>query len=485
MKSLIQQKKLLFRILNIAFVALLMGIAYTVVSNKSKGQINQNSKYSKGEYSSGVDNNPFPNADYPFLHKDNTPNSLKPFFIQGDGSGKPDIVVILLESMGKAYSGKDAYLGSFTPFMDSLADHSLYWENCLSGGGRTFAALPTIFGSLPFCKEGYLEEGDNAPLSNSLIKILGCNGYTSSFYYGSEASFDKMDLYLKQQGANVKLEKSMFPSGYSLLPPNGGGFSWGYGDMELFKRYFELFSAINSPRMDIILTVANHSPFLLANQDYYFQKVKNRMDKINTTPKHREFLGQYMNQLSTIMYTDEALQYFFNEYSKKPSFKNTIFIITGDHRMPEIEVSTQIDRFHVPLIIYSPMLNKAANFKSVVTHFDITPTLLKLFNSNFGISSPSWVHWIGTGLDTDPNYTCTKKIALMRNKTQLFDYLDGMNFLSMNDKLYVLETDLDIEEIHDQAKHDKLQGEFDEYKKNNASVMKIGRLAPDSLLKCK
>jgi uncharacterized sulfatase len=192
-----------------------------------------------------------------------------------------------------------------------------------------------------------------------------------------------------------------------------------------------------------------------------------------------------MNQLSTVIYTDEALQQFFNEYAKKPSFKNTIFIITGDHRMPEIEVSTQIDRFHVPLIIYSPMLNKPANFKSVVTHFDITPSLLKLFNSNFGISSPSYVHWIGTGLDTDPNYTCNKKVALMRNKTQLFDYLDGMNFLSMNDKLYVLETDMDIEEIHDQVKHDKLSGEFDEFKKNNAQVMKTGRLEPDSLIKCK
>jgi phosphoglycerol transferase MdoB-like AlkP superfamily enzyme len=50
------------------------------------------------------------------------------------------------------------------------------------------------------------------------------------------------------------------------------------------------------------------------------------------------------------------LRGFFDAYSKRSDFNNTIFLITGDHRMPEIPMSDKIDRYHVPLIVYSPML---------------------------------------------------------------------------------------------------------------------------------
>src|ERR1022692_4715500 len=164
-------KKLIFKVIKFACLTILIVVGYNFIST-GNGQTNQTGMDKNKVILSTGDDNTFPNIDYPFLHKDNTPNTLKPFFLAGDGSQKPDIVVIIIESMGKAYSGKDAYLGSFTPFLDSLADHSLYWENCLSGGGRTFAALPSIFGSLPFLEHGYLEAGEKAPLATSLIKIL-------------------------------------------------------------------------------------------------------------------------------------------------------------------------------------------------------------------------------------------------------------------------------------------------------------------------
>ena len=66
--------------------------------------------------------------------------------------------------------------------------------------------------------------------------------------------------------------------------------------------------------------------------------------------------------------------------------------------MPEIPISSQIDRFHVPLVIYSPLLKKGKKFSSVVSHFDITPSLLSFLQHNYDIKQPSVSAWIGHGL---------------------------------------------------------------------------------------
>jgi uncharacterized sulfatase len=87
-------------------------------------------------------------TSYPFAFKATYPDVLGPYFDSLEQA--PDIVFVLIESMGKAYSGTGAYLGSFTPFLDSLEQHSLVWLNNISSTGRTFGILPGIFSGLPF-----------------------------------------------------------------------------------------------------------------------------------------------------------------------------------------------------------------------------------------------------------------------------------------------------------------------------------------------
>ena len=108
-----------------------------------------------GEKSSPLPGNPFTylSHEFPFLHKEQTPNMLDPFF--KPWSQAPSIVFIIVESLGRGYTGENAYLGSFTPFLDSLMSRSLYWENCLSTSGRTFSVLPSLMGSSPFGEKGF------------------------------------------------------------------------------------------------------------------------------------------------------------------------------------------------------------------------------------------------------------------------------------------------------------------------------------------
>ncbi len=144
--------------------------------------------------------------EYPFLHTVDSTDVLSPFFNQENA--KPNIVFLVVEGLGRAFSNQDAYLGSFTPFIDSLSNHSLYWSNFLSEGGRTFAMLPSIYASLPFGKNGFLELGDKMPAHLSLFNILKENGYQSNFFYGGDAGFDNMNKFVKMDGGNVYDEKS-------------------------------------------------------------------------------------------------------------------------------------------------------------------------------------------------------------------------------------------------------------------------------------
>ena len=78
-----------------------------------------------------------------------------------------------------------------------------------------------------------------------------------------------MKLFMERQGCDEIIDKTNFGAGYELLPGNASGFSWGYGDFELYRRFFNALddTGHDSPSVNVLLTVATHSPFLVNNQE--------------------------------------------------------------------------------------------------------------------------------------------------------------------------------------------------------------------------
>ncbi|MDP4210102.1 MAG: sulfatase-like hydrolase/transferase [Bacteroidota bacterium] len=420
------------------------------------------------------------NKEYPLLHTVDSTDVLGNFFTINK-SQKPNLVFILVESLGRAYSGENAYLGSFTPFLDSLMQKSLYWENFLSTGGRTFAVLPSVFGSLPFGDKGFNELNDKMPRHLSLIRLLKSQGYQSSFIYGGDAHFDLMDVFMHAQGIDKITDTKSFGPGYSKLPANNKGFAWGYGDREIFRKILESATVVNTkPRLDIALTLAMHDPFRVPNQEYYNNRFEAQLNTLNLSEQEKRERRNYKPQFASMLYFDDALRYFISAYSKRPDFKNTIFVITGDHRMPEIPISTQLDRFHVPLVIYSPMLKRPAKFSSVSVQFDITPSILAFLSNNYDMKFPSLAHWMGIGLDTIRTFRNIHAYPLMRNKNEMVDYIKGLNFLSSN-VLYNINDNLTIDAVDKTEQTKELQKDFENFKRLNNYVCSTNHIIPDTL----
>ncbi len=423
----------------------------------------------------------FVSTDYPLLHKENTPDVIGRY-LTTDSTQLPTIVFIITESLGRSYSGPNATLGSFTPFLDSLAQHSLYWENCLSSSGRTFEVLPTLLGSLPFGKNGFAEMGNQMPNHLSIISLLRKNGgYQSAFYYGGDPHFDNMDVFLRRQGTQSIVGESSFGSKYKKIPAKEDGFSWGYGDREILQKYLDDAPGRKpGPRIDVMLTLAMHDPFRVPDQQQYNQRVLSRIQSLKLTVDKKQFNREYIPQFASMIYYDDALRSFFTQFRQRKEFANTIFIITGDHRMPEIPISTQIDRFHVPLVIYSPMLKAGKIFPAVVSHFDVAPTLIALIRKTYRVKTPSLSAWIGGGLDTHPEFRSRNSYPMMRNKSEFMDYLEGDFFLS-GETLYSLFRDNYIEPTENDSAKIRLSNRFSNFKKINRFVTEKNRIIPDSL----
>lgn len=173
------------------------------------------------------------NKNYPFWRKEDTPDFLGQYLNKSEEV--PNLVFVVLEGFGHAYTSPKGYIGNFTPFLDSLSQKSLFWENGLSSAGRTFAALPSLTGSLPFGKNGFLEIKET-PDHFNLFNILKSNGFETGFYYGGNLIFDGYREYLEYNKVNNIVDIGSYGTSYQKLPPNSDNESWGYEDQAVFKK---------------------------------------------------------------------------------------------------------------------------------------------------------------------------------------------------------------------------------------------------------
>ena len=390
----------------------------------------------------------------------------------------PNIVVVIVEGLGKDFVGAHAQYGGFVPFVDSLTTRSLYWENFLSNSGRTFGVLPSLLGSLPFGEKGFNELEYKMPRHLSLIRLLKQNNYRINFMYGGNKNFDKKDVFLEREQVNVILDESKFGADYKKAPGDQSGFTWGYPDGDVFRKAIEILAEQKpGPRLDVYLTMSTHEPFIPPNRAYYLKRFQETVAGLSLTKDQAVEYETYRDQLSSLIYLNDALRYLFTEYSKRPDYKNTIFIVTGDHRIIPIPPATKMDRFHVPFIVFSPLIKQPVTFSSVSSHLDVTPSILAFLKTRYNLPLPRQAHWLGDGIDTSTAFRNIHSIPFMRVKEEIADYLDGNYFIS-GEQLFELKPGMDIEEIqNDKIFHD-VQAKLERFKQINKYVVDKNKLYP-------
>ena len=398
---------------------------------------------------------------YPLERKDNIGNVLGPYFKKSDV--KPNVVVLIVESLGSD-------LMRFTPFVDSLSQHSLLWMNCMATTPRSFGAIPAITGSVPHGLKGF--QFGEIPNHNSLFTILAQNGYSTNAFYAGNFSFDRVYDYLVAQ--NIDYLSPFYSEYVNDKSKERDGTYWGYHDDVMFKKSMQVIEQREDsrPALDLFVTISTHENLKLCDQDLQ-KKYYDEAEALNAAPN-------MVGMMAATLYTDDALRHFVKSYCDNDKDGNTIFIITGDHSM-NLNDNNPLDAYHVPLIIWSPLLEKPAKFDAMVSHNDITPSVLALLRENFGIETPPTVSWVSDGLDTISGFHSNVRNYFLHYSRELRDFVWNDYYYTMDNKSHPVSRIIDgvnLEYIDNQDLSEELKDKFetmvyvDNYVYSNNKIIK-------------
>jgi uncharacterized sulfatase len=384
----------------------------------------------------------FLSNEYPLLRQNNDPDVLGSFFNLNPAT-PPNIVIIVTEGLSKDFSGENAYATSFTPFLDSLSNKSLSWDNFLSTSPGTFAAHPAIEGSLPYGKTGF-SSINIMPDHLSLIKIAKANGYTTRFLTGSNTDFDNMGGFIRLQGTDMSVLR--FSSKYKKMSAGNEGWGMGYPDDALFNQSLELLeNEPKTPYLNIYHTATTHVPYLFEQKPIYDRLFDQKLKTLKVDRNVKTILKECKKVMVTYMFADDCFREFFSKYKKRPEYNNTIFIITGDHHIGSFPSTSSIDDYHVPLIIYSPMLKAHKKMYAVNSHNNLAPTLVSMLLNNYPNLPyrPSKVNWLASSLDTNAAFRNQQSMPFMYSNRSIEDYI-WKEYMISDKALYRIDANLNM-----------------------------------------
>ncbi len=307
-----------------------------------------------------------------YFSNDEVEKVYSPVFQANDSSSmseKMNVVVFIMESFNRENSAflnptldNGEYKG-YTPFLDSLMQHSYVFANAFANGRKSIDAMPSILVSLPALVQPYILSEYSSNSINGLGGLLNSSGYHTSFFHGAPNGSMGFDSFANLAGFEHYFGKNEYnnDADYDGI--------WGIWDEPFFQYFAETLTTFDEPFATALFSLSSHHPFKVPKEyENVFPK--------GTLPIHQ-----------CVGYSDNALRNFFNKAQKTDWYDNTIFIITADHSVTSYypEYKTNINAFAIPLIIHSPKLNLSGIDYKLAQQTDILPTILSLldFNNDF------------------------------------------------------------------------------------------------------
>ena len=281
-----------------------------------------------------------------------------------------NVVVLILESFSKQHIGfynktlRNGNYHGFTPFLDSLiTDGAMTYRYSYANGRKSIEGMPSVLSSLPNFVEPLFLTPASLNVMSGLARELGENkGYTTAFFHGAQNSSMGFHAFARATGFQRYYGREEYNADPNFHGDDDFDGTWAIWDEEFFQFYAQQMNTMKEPFMTALFSASSHDPFVVP------EKYKGRF------PQGESPLQE------CIAYTDYALKRFFEEASKQPWFKNTLFVITADHVSQQIDpfYCTTLGNYCVPIILYAPGDPSLHGYdeQQVVEQIDIMPTVL-------------------------------------------------------------------------------------------------------------
>jgi phosphoglycerol transferase MdoB-like AlkP superfamily enzyme len=286
---------------------------------------------------------------------------------------RPNIVMVVIESLSAEFLGSFGNSANLTPNYDSLAKQSIFFTNLYATGTRTVRGMEALTLCVPPTPGNSIVRRPNNQKLFSIATILKQRNYQPYFIYGGDGYFDNMNNFFGGQGFTIVDRNRGNPLSDNIetqrfnIAENDIHFenAWGVCDEDIYRqalKHGDISYKANRPFFQFIMTTSNHKPY--------------------TFPEGTIDLPQGERN-SAVKYTDYALGQLIQQARTKPWFNNTIFVVVADHCASSAgKWEINIDKHHIPAIFYN-LKQPHQTIDRLTSQIDLLPTLFGYLNWNY------------------------------------------------------------------------------------------------------
>lgn len=370
--------------------------------------------------------------------------------VSGDSvSIRPNIVLILMESMSSQIQSLEHDGQPLTPYLNSLRDSSIYFSDFYSAGIHTNNGIvASLYGYSPnFAQAAMATPSD---LYTGLPASLVANGYNTYAFVTSNPNYDNMMSFFYDNGIQTLYSMHDWPSDEQVN-------NFGISDGNLFKHGFQILNERNdtTPFFAMLLTVSNHGPFVFPAE--YASRGDNEQD-------------------CTVAFADDAIRDFMTNARNTAWGRNTIFVLCGDHGWARgnrpYDMVLQYNHARA-FITGEPIKDKYRQYDKPAGQIDLFPTIMGLtglpyVNNTLGVDllrqERRYIHFV-----SDTHLGCTDGKYLWCHNVS--DGKDFLYLIASEDEKNGLVSALATNSIAAN------QAAADEMRRYAVSMMKVNNLA--------
>lgn len=274
-----------------------------------------------------------------------------------------NVVVILMESFAGRYTGALGSTDQITPEFDQLSKEGLLFTRFFSNGTHThqgmFASM-ACFPNLP-AFEYLMQTPEGGNQFSGLPQLLSTRQFQDAYVYNGDFAWDNQQGFFSNQGM------THFVGRNDYINPVVSDPTWGVSDQDMFDRSIIELNKLehDKPFYALLQTLSNHTPYALP-------------DVLPVEPVTGH--GSLDLHLTAMRYSDWALGEFFKQAKQQPWYKDTLFVVLGDHGFGAPEQMTEMDlyRFHVPMLLLAPGIQEqfGTHNTTVASQVDMVPTII-------------------------------------------------------------------------------------------------------------
>ncbi|MED5589990.1 LTA synthase family protein [Bacillus subtilis] len=288
-----------------------------------------------------------------------------------------NVILVSLESTQSFVINEKLNGEEITPFLNDFIKQSYNFNNVYhqTGQGKTSDSEFIVDNSLYPLGRGAVFFTNAGNQYMAAPEILKNSGYYSAVLHANNKSFWNRDLMYDSFGYD-----SFFDiNSYDVTDENSVG--WGLKDKEFFEQSSELMKNLPQPFYSRLITLTNHFPFDLDEEDQLIDEYDSSSQTLN-------------KYFPTVRYQDEALKRFIEKLKEDGLYDNSVIVLYGDHYgisenhneamgqflRKEITPFEEVQLQKVPLVIHIPGITdkKPQTIETVGGQIDIRPTLMNL-----------------------------------------------------------------------------------------------------------